>query len=132
MKATTLQYNRLLIWFYLYFKNNNGCFFYLFIYIQTKPTWSMLTPPQVATLLKKFSLASVCKCPPCMPALCLRPYRMRVWFKRKFRRWFDNFVTGQVKITYETSPTFTRNFPALGMHASSTCLLVHLILILLH
>ena len=91
----------------------------------------MLTPPQVATLLKKFSLASVCKCPPCMPALCLRPYRMRVWFKRKFRRWFDNFVTGQVKITYETSPTFTRNFPALGMHASSTCLLVHLILILL-
>jgi hypothetical protein len=91
----------------------------------------MLTPPQVATLLKKFSLASVCKCPPCMPALCLRPYRMRVWFKRKFRRWFDNFVTGQVKITYETSQTFTRNFPALGMHASSTCLLVHLILILL-
>jgi hypothetical protein len=28
MKATTLQYNRLLIWFYLYFKNNNGCFFF--------------------------------------------------------------------------------------------------------
>jgi hypothetical protein len=47
---------------------------------------------------------------------------------RKFRRCFDKHVTGQVKTTFETSRRFTRNFIALGMHAS-TCLLVLLILI---